>query len=80
MRKFALWILRKFCNEEPFLVPVDLEGLVASAFVHVSEFEKIPGVSGEWRRHQVYSLMCKKYPERPKKDIGLAIELALRKL
>lgn len=34
--------------------------------------------SGEAKRHQVYALLIKQFPEARKKDLSLAIELALQ--
>lgn len=36
------------------------------------------GVSGEAKRHQVYAKLRKEFTQDPHRDIGLAIELALR--
>lgn len=33
--------------------------------------------SGEYKRHQVYSKLLKKYPEETKREIALAIEIAM---
>lgn len=34
--------------------------------------------SGEWKRHTVYSRLIKLFPASAKRDLALAIELALR--
>lgn len=36
-----------------------------------------PEQSGEYKRHVVYAKLIKKFPETPKRQIALAIELAL---
>lgn len=36
------------------------------------------GVSGEAKRHQVYARLVKEFPTEPRRNLGLAIELALR--
>lgn len=39
-----------------------------------------PGTSGEYKRHQVYSKLIKEFPEIARKDLGLIIEQAVRRL
>ena len=39
-----------------------------------------PGTSGEYKRHTVYARLAKEYPKLSKRDLGLAIELAVRGL
>jgi len=36
--------------------------------------------SGEWKRHQVYARLIKEFPQISRKDLGLAIEIAVQKL
>ena len=36
------------------------------------------GTSGEYKRHQVYARLIKAHPEIQKRDLALAIELAVR--
>lgn len=38
------------------------------------------GFGGEWKRHQVYALLQKKFPSVSGRDLGLAIELAIRRM
>ena len=33
--------------------------------------------SGEYKRHQVYSKLIKKFPEHSKRDISMAVEMGL---
>jgi hypothetical protein len=35
--------------------------------------------TGEWKRHWVYSKLIKAFPETEKRDLALAIEVALRR-
>jgi hypothetical protein len=37
-----------------------------------------PGTSGEYKHHQVYAELQKQYPTTSKRDLALALELALR--
>jgi len=50
--------------------------LVERARVLCREQEQ-PGVSGEYKRHQVYARLIKEYPAAAKRTLGLAIELSL---
>ncbi len=40
--------------------------------------ETFPGTSGEHKRHQVYARLLRIYPEARRRDVALAIELALQ--
>lgn len=44
----------------------------------VAQFSGNHGVSGDYKRHQVKALLVKEFPQENKKDVGLAIELAVR--
>jgi hypothetical protein len=35
--------------------------------------------TGEWKRHSVYSKLIKQFPDEDKRDLALAIEVALRR-
>lgn len=43
----------------------------------VARAERLAGTSGEYRRHWVYARLVKAFPDRPKRDAGMAIERAL---
>jgi hypothetical protein len=51
--------------------------------LHVRELildkERI-NVDGEYKRHMVYAELIKRFPDKRKRDIALAIELAINKL
>lgn len=48
--------------------------------VWIKEQELIPNVSGEFKRHNVYAKVIKKYPQMRKRDLALAIEIAIQKV
>lgn len=50
-----------------------------SVMVLCEKQELIPGVSGEWKRHQVYATLIKRFPDISKRLLALAIELYLNK-
>ena len=52
------------------------EAVVARAKVLCAQWEQ-PGLSGEYKRHQVYAQLIKEYPGMDRKKIALAIELAV---
>ena len=43
------------------------------------KYEATPDVSGEWKRHQVYAALIKKFPLVKKRILALAIELEMNK-
>ena len=75
IQRFALWILK--CTGYQFPTPQMLANkYVPAAAAHCAGFMAWDA-SGEAKRHQVYSRMIKQFPEARKKDLSLAIELAL---
>lgn len=86
--KFALWILRKYNSlpaiPQPIRVVQYPRGFDAAlrylsvAKVFIAEQEaKNPDHSGEAKRHAVYGLLIKKFPEARKRDLAKAIELGM---
>ena len=58
----------------PDLVPADL---LAAAERETARAEGLDA-SGEYRRHSVYAALLRQFPSASKRDLALAIELALR--
>lgn len=70
------------------LVPKDSDIIrLSSETLHVAEVARplvvrlgrAEGVSPEYRRHEVYAALLKRFPEVPAMDVSVAIEYALRK-
>lgn len=74
--RFAGWILRHY-GIPLFLLSAEIISLRDSA-VKLCDKIDIQDQSGEWKRHQVYAKLIKMYPRASRRDIALAIELALR--
>lgn len=76
--RFALWLVKKLRLR--MLHYAQFEDLIcaASSPMRVEELKK--DMSGEYKRHQVYAKLIKRFPDEPRRDIGLAIELAVREL
>jgi len=66
-------------NTREIILSDALVKIVVSADSLVREIDASPQ-GGEWKRHQVYSQMLKKYPDKARNDISLAIELAVQKM
>ena len=49
------------------------------AQIFCDRYESVPDVSGEWKRHQVYAALIKKFPVIKKRILALAIELEINK-
>jgi|WetSurMetagenome_2_1015567.scaffolds.fasta_scaffold381376_4 hypothetical protein len=74
--KFLLFLLRKLGVS---VVDAPNEKLLNSIITEVNKADKVySDTSGEHKRHQVYSSLIKKHPEIDKKELGYAIEVALR--
>ena len=86
--RFALWLLRKL-KYDP-LQPA-LETVYVNDYAYLKPFIEVvkpfcneqndrwPDRSGEAKKHAVYAHAIKLLPDVPKRDVSLAIELALRK-
>lgn len=75
--KFALFILRR-CDSRLLVINHEMQEYVQDALRLCSEVENYDGKpSGEWKRMSVYSRLIKRYHGVAKKDLSLAIELAL---
>ena len=72
LRRVLRWLLRKL--EDSLMSRLTL---VATTLVAAQEREN-PDTSGEYKRHQVYAKMLKTFPAVRRRDIGLAIELAIQ--
>lgn len=76
IQRFALWILK--ITGYKFPQPQILASkYVPTAAVFCAEY-KDWDASGEAKRHQVYARLIKQFPEARKKDLALAIELAVQ--
>lgn len=67
-------------NAQMIAVGPEVAKIVEVAVVVCRDTQSNIGFSGEWKRHQAYALLQKKFPRAKKRDIALAIELAVRKL
>jgi hypothetical protein len=74
----GLWLAR-LGGVESITVPRTMLPLIPAARLMCAAVEAAvdPSTGGEYKRHQVYALMLKRYPEARKGHIALAIELAL---
>lgn len=59
------------------VVPEEMGVYVAVAGPLCAEMEKISGVSGEWKKHQVYATLIKQFPAVKKRVLSHAVEMAL---
>jgi hypothetical protein len=57
-------------------LPWPSEALIKRAQELTKQFE-LPGYSGEYKRHQVFAMLIKEYPEVSQRVLALAIEIGL---
>lgn len=76
--RLCLWLATK-CGWRPPVPFADLDAYVVRGRVLCDQQEQTrPGTSGEYKRHQVYARLLTEFPGVAKRDLALAIELALR--
>jgi hypothetical protein len=77
--KFALFIFRHYLYRA-FMIPPEMEPIIADAIVEADKWNRTtsPGTSGEFKRHQCYGYLLKKYPKARNRDVAIAIELAIQ--
>ena len=76
LAKLVRWVLTKL---EPggLLLAVPADALLARARVLAEAQEAYADRSGEAKRHQVLAQLVKEFPDRPVRQIALAIEAGL---
>jgi hypothetical protein len=76
--KIALKILTHY-KYPVFVIDPEMQIVVndAAALINATEL-KHPTQSGEFKRHQVYAALIKQHPSTARRDIGWAIEQAIR--
>ena len=76
--KFFLRLSGK--DAQMIAVGPDVATVLDVAVVVCRDLNSNVGFSGEWRRHQAFARLRKKFPRSSGRDVGLAIELAVRKM
>lgn len=74
--RFLLYLLQKLDYEE-MVIPKEVHEIADAMRPMVRRLDTTPH-SGEWKKHQVYATALKWYPSISKRDVSLAIELAVR--
>ena len=69
------WSARQSSGDIVLRVPQDQ--LFARAVFLTKQYDE-PGQDGMWKHRQVYARLLKEFPDRPKRDVTLAIEAAIR--
>jgi hypothetical protein len=77
--RFLVWLLRKLDAEAVLYCSLDARKMLPSAILLTGELEvKHEKQTGEWKRHQAYAALLKRFPGVDKRDASIAIELALQ--
>ena len=81
LTRFAYWVFRHYYGYEAVVMQtpnkiIDIVGLARNLCARQDEISA-EGTSGEYKRHQVYSELIKKYPTTDRKALAMAIEVAL---
>ncbi len=75
--RIVLWVVGRL-GYELVPVPPGVRTLVGEAAELTARYEPM-NESGEWKRHQVYAAMIRRHPDVRRREIALAIELAVMK-
>lgn len=80
MKRFVIrlcfGLLRWLTKGTVIVLPSDAVIRHARELRHQEDARCAPGTSGEYKRHQVYAALQKRFPDVPKRELALAIELA----
>ena len=82
--EIRLGIPKHVCPQFPpipdnvLIIPEYIEDILPAALEIIMALEKVPDVSGEWKRHQCFAKLIKKYPDIRKRDLALAIEIVVQ--
>ena len=89
LNNIAIWILRNTGYLDTLIAEISrvfepkeenpLPEYANRAFDLVKKYDTVKE-SGEYKRHQVFSRLIKELPQAEKKNLGLAIELAVQKI
>ena len=79
LMRVGLWIaaLGGWSPTECSRPHVDLDPALRARIEALTALQEIPGLSGEAKRHQVYARLIKDFPRMTRREISLAIEVAL---
>lgn len=73
----CLWVLRKLGYELAPLSPALLAALPRATAL-TAKWEPVEA-SGEYKRHQVYAELLKRFPRTPRLELSRAVDEALRR-
>ena len=76
-RRFGYELVRQDADMIPLSADVLLVSKAAEPLV--KKYDRVEGVSPEYRRHAVYAALLKNFPEVPAMAVSIAIEHALLK-
>jgi hypothetical protein len=80
MRQTVATWLRRLADWICPLPPPPTTAVDDRALVLARMLQSMTKASGEYKRHEVYARLIKEFPAVPRRDLALAIELAVRKL
>lgn len=73
-----MWVLRRMGYRQ-LQLPPNIWGMATNLTPHVIAAEPYKQ-SGEWKRHKVYAQGLKLFPDAPRDDVALALELAVKRM
>lgn len=77
VKSWIIWMLKRLLGWFEPPVP-DTNPVRVRARELVREAEALPGEpAGEWKRRYVYARLVKEFRDRPRREAGMAIELAV---
>lgn len=81
MKRMVHWLIKKLAAwaNVPVLPVCPNDDVQLAAMQIVYNLRLFPDTSGEWKRHQAYANLIKKFPEVKRQDLALAIEWAVQR-
>lgn len=81
MKRLCNYLITKLSawGDIPLLTVTAPEEYRRYAMQAVSNLDCTKGVSGEWKRHQMFAALLKKYPSLSQRQVGVMIEWAVER-
>jgi len=79
MKKFIRWLISKLDDGSIYVLPQDVVKILAVIQHKITVADYRTDISAEAKRSIVYGSTVKKYPKVKRRDVAMAIEIAIQR-